>query len=137
MPDLIQPNFPVTEKPHLSPNPKLTHEIKDGGRGTPEIVMTESKEQVPYDPRAAVEALQAEISALDTEIDGVADDLATEKGKISTLEGKVTDLEKGVSYLTTAPTAANTNGHLIFVVLDDEPDNYYDGYLYFVAPTGE
>lgn len=130
MPDLIQPNFPVTEKPHLSPNPKLTHEIKDGGRGTPEIVMTEPKEQAPYDPSAAVEALQAEIN-------GVADDLATEKGKITTLQGKVTDLEKGVSYLTTAPTAANTNGHLIFVVLEDEPDDYFDGYLYFVAPSGE
>lgn len=137
MPDLIQPNFPVTEKPHLSPNPKLVNEIKDGGRGTPEIVMTEPKVQAPYDPREAVEALQAEISALDTEIDGVADDLATEKGKITTLQGKVTDLEKGVSYLTTAPTADNTNGHLIFVVLEEEPDDYYDGYLYFVAPTGE
>ena len=131
MPELNpSPNFPVTEKPHLSPNPKLTHEIKDGGRGTPEIVMTEPKEQAPYDPREAVGALQAEIN-------GVAGDLATEKGKITTLQGKVADLEKGASYLTTAPTADNENGHLIFVVLEEEPSTYYDGYLYFVTEAGE
>ena len=81
MPELNpSPNFPVTEKPQLSPNPKQTHEIKDGGRGTPTIVMTEPKEQVetrpcdctPFDPSH----LEEQIASLKCyEITGDEDDL--------------------------------------------------------------
>jgi len=46
MPDINTPNYPVTESPKLSPNPKLTTSYEDGGRGTPTIVVTEAKEQV-------------------------------------------------------------------------------------------
>lgn len=46
MPELTpSPKFPITEKPHLSPNPKFEDSIVDGGRGTPVIVGTEPKEQ--------------------------------------------------------------------------------------------
>jgi hypothetical protein len=45
MPDINTPNYPVTESPRLSPNPKLTTSYEDGGRGTPTIVVTEAKEQ--------------------------------------------------------------------------------------------
>jgi len=45
MPDINTPNYPVTESPKLSPNPKLTTSYEDGGRGTPTIVVTEAKEQ--------------------------------------------------------------------------------------------
>ena len=83
MPDLIQPNFPVTEKPQLSPNPKSVHEIKDGGRGTPEIVMTEPKEQIephacdctPFDPSQ----LEAKIASLKCyQVTGDPDDLTAD-----------------------------------------------------------
>ena len=37
-----------------------------------------------------------------------------------------------VAYLTEAPTSDNTNG-LIFVVLDTEPDTYYNGYYYIIT----
>ena len=39
-----------------------------------------------------------------------------------------------VSYLTTAPSSANTDG-LKFVVLTSEPATYYNGYYYIIAPT--
>ena len=39
----------------------------------------------------------------------------------------------GVPYLTTAPTSANTNGKLIFVVLNSEPATYYNGYYYIIT----
>lgn len=42
-------------------------------------------------------------------------------------------LGKSVSYLTTAPTSANTSGRLQFVVLSAEPANKYDGYLYIIT----
>lgn len=46
MPELNpSPKFPISEKPHLSPNPKFEDSIVDGGRGTPVIVGTEPKEQ--------------------------------------------------------------------------------------------
>lgn len=38
-----------------------------------------------------------------------------------------------MSYLTTAPTSANTSGNLIFVVLSSEPATYYDGYYYIIT----
>ena len=42
-------------------------------------------------------------------------------------------LPSGVEYLTTAPSAANTNGNLIPVVLTSEPATKYDGYIYFIT----
>lgn len=39
----------------------------------------------------------------------------------------------GVSYLTTAPSSANTDGDLKFVVLSSEPATKYSGYLYFIT----
>lgn len=40
-----------------------------------------------------------------------------------------------ISFLTTAPSAANTDGYLKIVVLDSEPATKYNGYLYII--TGE
>ena len=40
---------------------------------------------------------------------------------------------KGVSYLTTAPTSANTSGSLIAVVLSSEPTTKYNGYIYYIT----
>lgn len=44
-----------------------------------------------------------------------------------------TNLDNGISYVTTAPTGANTNGKLKVVVLSSEPANKYSGYLYFIG----
>ena len=38
-----------------------------------------------------------------------------------------------VNYLDTEPTADNTNGRLIFVVLDHDPSAYYEGYYYIIT----
>ncbi len=38
-----------------------------------------------------------------------------------------------MGYLTTAPTANNTSGRLIIVVLSAEPATKYDGYLYIIT----
>ena len=66
MPELEQPNFPTGVKPHLSPNPKLTHELVDGGRETPVIVVTEPKQQVDLTEESAeIEALRGYV---DTEL---------------------------------------------------------------------
>lgn len=204
MPTLNQPNFPVTEKPQLSPNPNLSHSLKDGGRETPEIVMTEPKVQAPYDPRAAVEALQAEVSALDTEIDALKpyaisgdEDDVTKDDVIAIVEGDygIIDFNGGgyglvthklktsstltgtrytlcvlidpigngldyttikysvahnalstpskikaqanIAYTTEAPEADNENGHLIFVVLDEDPAQFFDGYYYVICSPEE
>lgn len=40
---------------------------------------------------------------------------------------------KGITYLTTAPSAANTDGGLIIVVLSSEPTTKYDGYIYLIT----
>ena len=39
----------------------------------------------------------------------------------------------GIPYTTTAPTAANTDGTLHFVVLAAEPATYYNGYYYIIT----
>lgn len=39
----------------------------------------------------------------------------------------------GVGYLTTAPSSANTDGDLKFVVLSSEPSTKYSGYLYIIT----
>lgn len=41
----------------------------------------------------------------------------------------------GVPYMTTAPTAPNTSGTLIAVIVDELPASTYDGYLYFLKNT--
>ena len=38
-------------------------------------------------------------------------------------------------YLTTAPSAANTDGGLILVVLSSEPATRYDGYIYIITSS--
>lgn len=38
----------------------------------------------------------------------------------------------GVSYLSSAPASANTDGDLKFVVLSSEPATYYNGYYYII-----
>lgn len=43
-------------------------------------------------------------------------------------------VKPGLPYLTTAPTAANTNG-LKIVQLTSEPSQKYSGYLYFITST--
>lgn len=40
---------------------------------------------------------------------------------------------KGVKYQTTAPTSANTEGDLKFVVLNDDPITKYSGYIYIIT----
>lgn len=40
---------------------------------------------------------------------------------------------KNLPYITTAPTADNTGGGIIIVVLDSEPATYYDGYYYIIT----
>lgn len=53
--------------------------------------------------------------------------------KIS-IKGTIYDLiSSQTKYLTTAPTAANTSGNLIFVVLSSEPGTYYNGYYYIIT----
>lgn len=39
----------------------------------------------------------------------------------------------GVSFLTTAPSAANTSGDLKFVVLNSDPATKYNGYIYIIT----
>ena len=41
----------------------------------------------------------------------------------------------GVNYLTTAPTAANADGDIKFVVLSSEPATKYNGYLYIITAS--
>lgn len=45
----------------------------------------------------------------------------------------VKDLDGSVPYITTAPSANNTSGRLIIVVLSSEPATKYDGYLYIIT----
>lgn len=142
MPELEQPNFPTGVKPHLSPNPKLTHELVDGGRETPVIVVTEPKKQVDLTEESA------EIEALREYVDGELakkENLSNKSTSIGANPGNTkypTELAvknfvdafvpAGVEYLTTAPTSANV-GSLKFVVLTAEPATYYDGYYYIIT----
>lgn len=79
MPELEQPKFPTTEKPHLSPNPHdLKTEYEDAGRGTPVIENTEPKAQA--DAQQAVEiALKNVYEAIDEvyELIGEATEIVT------------------------------------------------------------
>ena len=41
----------------------------------------------------------------------------------------------GLPYITTEPTADNTNGYLILVILSSEPATRYDGYVYIITES--
>ena len=43
----------------------------------------------------------------------------------------------GITYLTTAPSADNTDGDLKFVILDHEPATYYNGYYYIITESAQ
>lgn len=64
MPELNpSPKFPITEKPRLSPNPKSSLTLEDGGRGTPVIVNTPPKHSIdPTEESAEIENLQNQIN---------------------------------------------------------------------------
>ena len=149
MPKLPQPNYPQGEYPYLSPNPNSHEIVVDGGRGTPVIVNTEPKFQI--DTTEESEEIAVKVGELKTYTD-------TELAKKENLANKVNEINgnstteypsekavkeyvdthkpEAISYLTTAPTSANTNG-LKFVVLDSEPATYYDGYYYIITEANE
>lgn len=45
----------------------------------------------------------------------------------------VCSIGDSVTYLTTAPSANNTSGRMIFVVLSEDPATKYDGYFYIIT----
>ena len=51
--------------------------------------------------------------------------------------GKVAKLTGQLPYLTTAPSDPNTAGFVKIVVLDSEPSEYKNGFLYFVTESAE
>lgn len=68
--------------------------------------------------------------------------LITENEKVTEINSSSTDNEcptakasynilSHLPYITTAPTADNQNG-LAIVVLDGEPEQKYNGYIYFI-----
>ena len=58
-----------------------------------------------------------------------------EAGQILTSTVTGAQWKRGLSYLTTAPESANTNGNLIPVVLSAEPTTKYEGYLYIITES--
>lgn len=46
---------------------------------------------------------------------------------------EVSSVASAMSYLTVAPESDNTSGNLIFVVLDEEPLEYFNGYYYIIT----
>ena len=71
------------------------------------------------------------------------EDLIEEGGgskTFKTIDGESIEGEGNIittTYLTTAPTEANTSGKIIFVVLSEEPATKYDGYLYIITSAQE
>lgn len=65
-------------------------------------------------------------------VSGVSITIATDDTRVYSIEENIYTPE-GVSYITTAPSADNTDGDLKFVILSSEPATYYDGYLYIVT----
>lgn len=53
--------------------------------------------------------------------------------RIDTTYATKTEVSGLLSYITTAPSAANTSGLLKVVVLSSEPATRYDGYLYIIT----
>ena len=58
---------------------------------------------------------------------------SSDNGKILGVANGALSALQGVPYITTAPSAANTSGTLIIVVLSSEPATKYDGYLYLIT----
>ena len=56
-----------------------------------------------------------------------------EKSGVIALTSDIPSSTKGITYLTTAPTSANTDGGLIIVVLSSEPSTKYSGYIYLIT----
>ena len=151
MPELNpSPKFPITEKPRLSPNPKSTFELQDGGRGTPVIVVTEPKTQGNYDTDqdARISALEGKMAQAESDIDALEaqtfvasfdgkNGAITTDGTLETNSSKVVGLTGQLPYLTSAPTDPNTAGLVKLVVLDEEPDDYKQGFLYFITESVE
>ncbi len=66
---------------------------------------------------------------------GEENEIRVPRSRIETLLVELLATIGDVSFTTTAPSSANTNGKLKFVVLTDEPATKYDGYVYII--TGE
>lgn len=52
-----------------------------------------------------------------------------------TSSGVESMIEEGIPFTTTAPTTDNTNGKAKVVLLFEEPDTRYEGYLYFIVES--
>jgi len=71
---------------------------------------------------------------------GVSDGITTQNDVIGVATDGITTVinsdhcvvANAIPLSTTAPTQANNNGTFIPVVLDSEPDTYYNGYMYFI-----
>ena len=151
MPELNpSPKFPITEKPRLSPNPKSSFSLEDGGRGTPVIANTEPKYQGNYDTDqdARISVLEGKMAQAESDIDALEaqtfvasfdgkDGAITTDGTLETNSSKVVGLTGQLPYLSTAPSDPNTAGFVKIVVLDEEPDAYKTGYLYFITEAQE
>lgn len=76
MPELNpSPKIPTTEKPYLSPNPKIEEGKVDGGRETPVIVETAPKyENAPDSVQdEKLKLLEQRIAALESKADALED----------------------------------------------------------------
>ena len=151
MPELNpSPKFPITEKPRLSPNPKSTLEYKDGGRGTPVIVNTDPAYQGSQDTdqNARISVLEGKMAQAESDIDAVQeqtfvasfdgkDGAITTDGTLETNSSKVVGLTGQLPYLTSEPSDPNTAGFVKLVVLDSDPSDPQEGFLYFVTEPAE
>lgn len=82
-----------------------------------------------YDPRERREVFLNAIRTGDT--NDLPDPENREELFLSAIAGNA-GLPEGVSYTTTAPTAANTDG-LKFVVLSSDPGTKYPGWFYIIT----
>ena len=117
MPELEQPKFPTTEKPHLSPNPHdLKTEYEDAGRGTPVIENTQPRVQGDYDTDqdARISVLEGKMAQAESDIDALQaqtfvssfdgnNGAIVTDGTLETNPSKVVGLTGQLPYLTTAP----------------------------------
>lgn len=79
------------------------------------------------EPQSANEALLQNIL-------GENNDIRIPQSRIEELLLELLNSDIGdVDYTTEAPTEANTNGKLKFVVLPAAPANKYDGYVYIIT----
>lgn len=64
--------------------------------------------------------------------DGLTTSVEVNGTEYTQVNGKITLADSFVTYITTAPTADNTNG-LKIVVLSTEPTTKYNGYIYIIT----